>query len=489
MNFNNFLHQNKKTNSVKFHQYKKGIRHSLDYNIFFEKIKKVNSFFKSLLDKKKPLVVITIIENSIEWNVFDLGLSVLSPDILYLPISPTIQSEQLENIFKKLNPDYIVVSELASNLKRTRAINEKKILLVNDVINYPFKSVEAYKNINEKFYFLTSGTTGEFKIFEHYQDFVYDNIIETYRFYNFSSKHRVLSILPIHYAFERMYNYVFQLSGSEIFYADITKSLVENFIVVRPNYACIVPALLEELLIESEQLLSFLSYIREVKPMLICSGAGISKNLREKLNKLNLKIYEMYGSTETLIVAANNHAQFKKSTSGKIFNPDRVQINKKKQLLVKTSYVKHIDFKENKTNIIENDWHKTGDIAEVEEGFLKIIGRDSIFFKNAFGLFINPNTIEKEIKNLDIIKEVIVFGQNQKNLSCIIELRNITKENEKKVISFLSNYNKNKEDALKVKQYFISKNWTHKTGEKTLSHKIKRTFIIEKYGNKLKAVI
>lgn len=491
MNFNNFLNEIQNNNVLKFHQYKKGERQSLSAESFFYKIEKVSCFFNELLNNKDRLKVITIIENSVEWNIFDFGLSLLSSDILYLAINPTIENNQLNKIIKKVKPDYIIVSELVANLRKVQSVNNEKILLTSSVINYSSKKVNTNSSVNTNgmTYFLTSGTTGEFKIIEHTQDFIYNNIKEAQRFYNFSTKQKALSVLPIHYAFERMYNYMFQLSGLEIFYADINKSLVENFITIRPDYACIVPALLEDLIKEDKKLTPFLNYVCEVSPMLICSGAGIDESLRNRLNKLDLKVYEMYGSTETLIVSANNKLEYRASTSGKVLKPKRVKINENKELLIKTSYIKHVDFTENTTTNLDNDWHKTGDLAELNDGFLKIIGRDSIFFKNAFGLFINPNKIEKEIKKLDIVKNVIIFGKNEKHINCILELRDISKKHEKEVISFLLNYNKSMEDSLKVKRYYISKNWSHKTGEKTLSYKLRRDFIIKKYENDLKNLI
>ena len=169
MNFNNFLNEIQNNNVLKFHQYKKGERQSLSAESFFYKIEKVSCFFNELLNNKDRLKVITIIENSVEWNIFDFGLSLLSSDILYLAINPTIENNQLNKIIKKVKPDYIIVSELVANLRKVQSVNNEKILLTSSVINYSSKKANTNSSVNTNgmTYFLTSGTTGEFKIIEH----------------------------------------------------------------------------------------------------------------------------------------------------------------------------------------------------------------------------------------------------------------------------------------------------------------------------------
>jgi len=58
----------------------------------------------------------------------------------------------------------------------------------------------------------------------------------------------------------------------------------------------------------------------------------------------------------------------------------------------------------------KDGWYMTGDLVEEKDGFIRIIGRESNII-NVGGEKVNPNDVENIIKELDIVNDIIVFGE------------------------------------------------------------------------------
>lgn len=58
-----------------------------------------------------------------------------------------------------------------------------------------------------------------------------------------------------------------------------------------------------------------------------------------------------------------------------------------------------------------SEWQRTGDIANILEGKIQLVGRKS-FFINVSGKKVNPHEVEQVIKDIEGIQDVFVFGEN-----------------------------------------------------------------------------
>lgn len=485
MTFIDFFSAIKENNSLKLNQVRgQGNIESIDNQTYYHSIFYFITFLKS--KKIKSERIISFIESGTTWNIIDFGIT-LSGN-LHIPIPPTLKPKDFKDIVNKLKPKLILVSNLTSNLKEhLKGFSDVTINVSEKKINGEKNDTHEHELSKEaNLFFLTSGTSNTSKGIHHKQSFVMDNIIKTKEFYNIPSNSKALSFLPLHYAFERMYNYIFQYSGLNIYYANPNLSLSKNFTMVQPNVACIVPALLEQILDDKENLEAFLVYFKDINPLIICSGASIYDSLEEKIEKYNLKIYEMYGSSETLIVSANNNKNYHNKSSGYIIEPNRVKIDGNNSLWVKTKMIGYEKNLFNPSKALENQWYNTGDIAMINHNFLTLKGRESIVFKNNYGLFIDPNEVENKLKKIKGIKRSIIFLNKKKELSCIFELDK--KDNFKSSFSSLNSFISNQTKANKIIYFAFTYNWTVEGGELTISYKEKRKQIINKYESQLKTM-
>ena len=157
--------------------------------------------------------------------------------------------------------------------------------------------------------------------------------------------------------------------------------------------------------------------------------------------------------------------------------------------------------------VIDQDgWFHTGDIGVMEEGkYLKITDRKKEIFKTSGGKYITPQRIENMIKEISLVEQCMVIGENQKFASALIvpsfvklkdwyekkgktypgndqvikdpEIIALIKAGMDKVNSALAQYESIKKIEL------LPKEWTIEKGELTPKLSLKRKVIMEANKN------
>ena len=443
---------------------------------------KLSNFLLNYAKNKSSMKVLTLCENGVEWNIIDLGI--MQAGFVHVPIVPSIDHEKISLIIEKVRPNLIITSSKVIFQFIKTFCGSTPIFLLEEIFESQNNIELNDKEIKDEqlaSIFTTSGSSGNLKGVLHNHKFIIDNAIEAANFYQFKPHHKSLSILPIQYAFERMYNYIFMYSGMHIHYANPFESLLSNVLYAKADVICIVPALLEQILEDSSNdSQEFDDYIQTVNPTFICSGAPIHKTLSSKILEKNLKIHEMYGSTETLIVSGNTESDFRENTSGKIIDPRRVKINSG-VLEVKTDMMGYFEgFKQ--SNNFQNGWIRTDDLATISHEFLIIKGRANHMIKNSFGVFLNLEELENNLKSHLELSRLVIFEENGA-LNCIVEAEN---HKFSYVVNKLKKYNLKQKDGEKIYKFAVSSSWSPESGELTSSFKIIRKEIIHKYKKQLK---
>jgi long-subunit acyl-CoA synthetase (AMP-forming) len=482
MSFSDYLDLSLNGNSFRFEQQNKSLKYKILSSSEFLLLK--NNFSIVLKEKyafKIHDTIISLIENSIEWTICDLALMKIGA--IHAPLVPTTDIVKLGEIIDKVKPKAILVSNpLIYEL--FKPIEEKVTL-----INIDFSELEkmsnyiSLKTYNTESLFFTSGTSGTMKAVRHPLDFVYKNTVKTVEYYNFAKGFRAMSLLPIQYAFERMYHYVFLALGMDICYASPYLGIVSNYLKYKPKISCIVPSLLEQLIDESHCSEEFKNYNEEMVPIFICSGAPIGISLRDKIKEAKITVWEMYGSTETLIVAANCHQIIETNSSFKIIEPQRTKIVDG-LLMVKTEMLGyHEAFY--KPDTFKDGFVNTLDRAEIIDECLFIKGRNSDLQKSKSGIFIDIVSIENRLKSYLNQNDLMVYLE-ESEICCFVSIDEeiIDKELKEKLINFIKCQKKEE----RIDMIAFTKPWSSKTGEYTESLKLKKSYIFEKNKHLLNKV-
>lgn len=470
-----FLSEKVNKNWIKYdtHQYKE-----FSYNI-------ASAFIE--LGIKKDDKIATVTNNRPQWNFVDMAISMVGG--VHVTVYPTISDEEFEYIFKHSEAKVIFVSNKAILNKIEKIASKidtvKKIYSFDDIEGSPrcislaekgAKHLEKNRQEieNRKASVLeddvatliyTSGTTGVPKGVMLTHKNILSNSAASVQRLHLNHTHTVLSFLPLSHVFAHMTNYMYQLKGISIYYAEGVAKVADNLHELQVDGFITVPRLLEaifekisskakklpavkrkmfelSLKIAEEyhpykkmnpiykakynlvNKLVFSQWRKALSPnvqFLGCGGSALSPRLSRIFWAAGFRVFEGYGLTETSPILAVNYdkkGKVKIGTVGTILENVQIKIAEDGEILAKGPNVMKGYYKEpEKTAEVfdEHGWFKTGDIGEIDEqGFLKITDRKKEIFKLSSGKYIAPQTIENKLKESFLIKQAVVVGENQK---------------------------------------------------------------------------
>lgn len=248
--------------------------------------------------------------------------------------------------------------------------------------------------------------------------------------------------------------------------------------------------------------------------IIVSGGAALQPRLGRMFTCAGIHILEGYGLTETSpVIAVSDLTEHgvKFGTVGPVLRNVQVKIADDGEILCKGPNIMKGYYKnpEMTAEVIDSEgWFHTGDLGHIEpEGQLKITGRKKELFKTSFGKYISPELIENQFKESLFIDQVIVVGENQKFAGALIvpDFTFLKSYCEVKEIPFTTNaeiilnprirkryqtevdkLNKMLGETEKIKRFeLLDTEWTFETGEITPTIKLKRSFIQQKYADKI----
>jgi long-chain acyl-CoA synthetase len=318
----------------------------------------------------------------------------------------------------------------------------------------------------------TSGTTGKPKGVMLSHDNITSNALAgAKRLPLLDGETRVLSFLPICHIFERVLIYIYQYSGTTVYFAEGLDKIGENIKEVHPQLMSVVPRLLEKLFdkifAKGEELsgikkklfywavelgeqwepygqngwwygfkLSIVDKLifskwREALggslTTMVSGSAALQPRLGRIFGAAGMQVMEGYGLTETSpIVSVGMYANklYKVGKVGKAIDKVEIKIADDGEILVKGPNVMIGYYKdpEKTDTVMTGDYFHTGDKGEVDsEGFLKITGRKKEMFKTSGGKYVIPTLLENELKQSRFIEQVMVVGEGEKMPAALIQ--------------------------------------------------------------------
>ncbi|MFT7350923.1 MAG: long-chain acyl-CoA synthetase [Flavobacterium sp.] len=460
-----------------------------------EYLKKANAISRGLLRiglQPNDKIAIISSNNRTEWHIMDVGI--LQTGAQTVPIYPTISESDYEYILNHCEAKYVFVSdeevlqkvfnikENVPNLKEIFSFNiisncknwQEVLDLGEDESNQ--NEVEARKNnvkaLDLATIIYTSGTTGRPKGVMLSHNNIVSNVLDSANRIPFeNAKSRALSFLPICHIYERMVTYIYQYTGTAIYFGESIEKISENIKEVHPTVMTGVPRLIEKVfekivakgseLTGLKKKLFFwaidlgekyepygrngwwyefqLSIARKLifskwkeglggKLDLIVNGsAALQPRLARMFAAAEIPVMEGYGLSETSPVISVNDMRnkgFKVGTAGRIIDKVEVKIAEDGEILCKGPNVMIGYYKDEQlTNeAIVNGYFHTGDIGEIDsEGFLKITDRKKEMFKTSGGKYIAPQILENEMKQSRFIEQIMVIGADQKMPAAFIQ--------------------------------------------------------------------
>lgn len=459
-----------------------------------EYIDKANAISRGLLKlgvKPGDKIAVISSSNRTEWNILDVGITQLGA--LNIPIYPTISKDDYEYIFNHAEVTYCFLSDkelfkkansIIDNVPSLKEIysfetiknckNWEEVLeLGKDKSNQPevetLKSKVKPDDLATIIY--TSGTTGRPKGVMLSHTNLVSNVIDSYPRLPMEGEMKVLSFLPVCHVFERMLLYLYQYSGTPIYFAESIDKIGANLKEVKPSLMSVVPRLLEKVY---EGIITKGTELTGIKKMLffwavkvglkyepyrkngwfyhqklaianklifskwrealggnlrtmVSGSAALQPRLARIFTAAKMHVMEGYGLTETSpVVSVNMYKDhlMRIGTVGKPIRNVEVKIAEDGEILVKGPNVMKGYYKdpEKTASVMTGEYFHTGDKGEIDaDGFLKITGRKKEIFKTSGGKYIVPALLENEMKQSRFIEQIIVVGEGQKMATAIIQ--------------------------------------------------------------------
>ena len=313
----------------------------------------------------------------------------------------------------------------------------------------------------------TSGTTGEPKGVMLTHDNIYSNVMAGSIEIPFAGDDACLSFLPLSHIFERMAgHYLMMHTGTTIAYAESIDTVPIDMQTVKPTLVLSVPRLYEKMYARvlenalsggavkkriffwarnvadrwaTEKLAGrepggALGFQYRLAQKLVFSklkdrtgrrlryfvsgGAPLAPEINKFFYAAGLVILEGYGLTETSpVISVNTPGAFRIGTVGKPVPGVEVMIANDGEICTRGPHVmKGYYNKSRETAEVMDDegWFHTGDIGEIEDGFLRITDRKKDLIATSGGKKIAPQPIENKVKTNKYVSQAVMIGDKRK---------------------------------------------------------------------------
>jgi long-chain acyl-CoA synthetase len=234
---------------------------------------------------------------------------------------------------------------------------------------------------------------------------------------------------------------------------------------------------------------------------LLSGGAPLAAEIAEFFHGVGLVILEGYGLTETMAAAfVNTPSRFRFGTVGPALDVVESKIAEDGEVLMRGPSV----FKRYHNNpaataeaIDPSGWFHSGDIGEMEDGFLRITDRKKDLIVTAGGKKIAPQALENGLKaRSPLVSQVMVYGDKRPYCIALVTLSedaikrfggDATKaasspEARAAIKAEIDALNGTLASFESIKQFAILPNdFTEASGELTPSLKVKRKVVIDRY--------
>ncbi|MCL6516255.1 long-chain fatty acid--CoA ligase [Alicyclobacillus sp.] len=267
-----------------------------------------------------------------------------------------------------------------------------------------------------------------------------------------------LSYLPLSHIFERTVGQFAALSsGATVAYAESIDALRQNLTEVRPTILITVPRLLEKVYTGiQEQLGRLPAPVRRVLRagldrdettgltyrlvnrlvyeklrqglggrlrVIVSGGAALSPEIARFYTRAGIPVHEGYGMTEAApVIAANPADANRPGTVGVPIPGVEIRIAEDGELLVRGPNVMQGYYRapEETAKALEDGWLHTGDIAVLEDGYLRIVDRKKNILVLATGKNVAPAPVETAIALSPYVSSAVLIGDGRKYVTCLV---------------------------------------------------------------------
>ena len=376
----------------------------------------------------------------------------------------------------------------------------------------------------------TSGTTGRPRGVQLTHANILSNVIAATEAVPISTSDRLLSFLPLSHMFERTVGYYApMLHGSTVAFARSVQTLREDILLHPPTILVSVPRVYERIYRKLSStspldgplgtlllwLVRCLGQSGSWSPWRVLAGPLawlIARRLRQGLGGrlrlaitggaamnpkvahffagLGLKVLQGYGLTETSpVVSVNREGDVRAETVGPPLPNVEIRLLPEGELCVRGPGVMHgyLNDPQATAAVVDADgWFHTGDLARVEEGHIRIIGRAKEILVLSTGEKVPPEDLERALMEDANIRQAWVVGDGKAFLSAVVVAHEPTDEAQllERTHQLLADF----PGYARIRRIHVDTElWSEANGILTPTLKLRRGMLQQRYAQELEA--
>ncbi len=389
---------------------------------------------------ERKINVAVVGKTSYEYLVFCTG--VLISGNVFVPFSPDISEDEAAALFERADIEMLLyeddfsqraqaLKKCCPNLKSIVNFSQAQEIYQKYSDNSEYASLSDFKADKDECAIIiyTSGTTGVKKGVMLSTEALVGNIM--YRDYCtdiFNERDVALSVLPMYHSYCFSGDYLKNLKdGLQVCLNGDIKDITANLKIFEPKVIRVVPMIAQSLLQRIKMLqrrnpsltprmAAEEIYGKNIK-WLISGGAYLNPELIKEYDELGIYLRQGYGMTEAGCRISVPDENVSQESVGRVIDICEVRIqNGEIQVKTPTAMMGYYKMPEETEKMFTDDgWLKTGDIGYVtEDRQLFITGRVKNLVILSSGENVSPEAIEKKFGGIELVEEVLVYGENDR---------------------------------------------------------------------------
>ncbi|HET9721461.1 MAG TPA: class I adenylate-forming enzyme family protein [Candidatus Saccharimonadales bacterium] len=375
----------------------------------WQQVEQTSFYFTEKLGAKDQQVVNLLMTNSIDFVV--VYLAVLQAGHIALPMDPAYKKLEIDALIQRIPPSMVVTEErYLPNI----GSHTQPVILAAELLKQwrpagePLR-LSAKKQIASLTF--TSGTSGSPKTVPNTHSNHIWNIKTCSKVWNWTSQDSLLLNLPL----SHMHGLVMGLSGI-IYHGNTLFLHQQSFdakVILEALSSGKISMFTHVPLAYMKMLQAPGDYDLSAVRLCISGAAPLPPPVwHEFKDRFGIEILETYGSTETGRIAGNRLGKRVLGSPGKVLPGVDLKLSADSEVLVKSGGVfpgYWHNAKATKESLTDDGYWRTGDIAELKNGYVFLKGRKQEKIRR-FGYSISPRDIEWAMHKNPAVKEIYVMG-------------------------------------------------------------------------------
>lgn len=363
--------------------------------------------------------------------------------VVQVPLAPSFSPEKMEEIYRRADATMVFAeaehapAALARGLRTMVYEGEKGFPEGAVAIGRPFedtrealaflRSTSTRHDLDDPYVFLsTSGSTGQPKlVVRDYRAHYYSGETFSRAFRNEGTGGRYLVVAAWTHAFGQGYLAAAILAGGTLVCPtdlDVRASLKE-IRALKPDYVGGAARVLAALVKQHRESGADGPVFDHGRVVLRTSGAAADPQLLDLLASQGVDVGEIYGASEATIFIATPPGGWRKGFVGKPCKGVEARRADDGELLVRfdgrmKGYYK--DEELTRQAFTADGFYLTGDLVEMVDGYVRLVGRKKDVFNTVEGTNIHPERIELLLESLEGVRQAVLIGDQRPYLSALV---------------------------------------------------------------------